>query len=116
MKEKEIRKLTWKYFWEAKINELGLLSLIVLILIGLVFVFYGIGIVVDKLGLCNELINGNCIIFVDFFLVGLMFSFALAMVSGFIYLIISVNWKNAKKKAEVEIKNTHTNVRRLKKK
>ena len=100
-KQEQIKSLTWKYFWEQKLKEIGR-GIGIAFLFTIVPYFIGILVGVEFLGECTYEFYFACVIIANW-MVGLIF----LIIGGGIFTLIFVvlrdwiksNWKKAKKRA-----------------
>ncbi len=97
-KDKNLKKLTWKYFWQNKLLE-------VLILIGVLFIPFGIGTIFSSVlpsKILEEMFKPHIYTGTigQQWLCGAFILFILVIIGGVIYGIIHVNWSWAKNRTE----------------
>ena len=99
--DKNLKKLTWKYFWENKLIEL-------LIVIGVVFIpfFLGklYGLAIPKMVFVKIFGVEYTGAILENWILGVLGLIILATIAGVIYAIIQGNWNWAEEKAERKIK------------
>ncbi len=95
IKMNKLNRLTWKYFWQQKLKEVGLT---IAILGGLTFIPYWFGLLCLKI--FNEIEYEKAIIWCY----GILGLFVIALVVLFVGYWIDCNWKKARKKAKKKIK------------
>ena len=91
----KLNKLTWKYFWQQKLKEVGLT---IAILAGGIFIPYWVGLLCLKI--FNEIEHIRGLIWI-YGIVGL---FVIAFSSLFIGYWMSCNWEKASRKARKKLK------------
>ena len=91
----KLNRLTWKYFWQQKLKEVGLT---IVGLCGLVFIPYWVGLLCLKI--FNEIEHVRGLIWVY----GIFGLFVIAFLVLFIGYWIDCNWEKAREKAKKKIK------------
>lgn len=105
-KNKQLNKLTWEYFIEAKIKEI---VLTLLIIAAIVFIPYLLGHFIgdNESVWCSDSndwdIEEECNPFFNW-AEGLIYSVISFMVIFYLFMWLSSNWKKAEKKAKKELK------------
>jgi formate hydrogenlyase subunit 3/multisubunit Na+/H+ antiporter MnhD subunit len=103
MNKQDIKKLTWKYFWQQKLKEIGIF---VGIVGGIIFLPYWFGLLTKLIFPMFE---------TDFFegefgrfsiwLHGLFFLALFLLILLVIWYWVEINWDKAKERAEKELKS-----------
>ena len=112
-KEREIRSLTWKYFWEQKIQEVQKFTFILLLILlgitAMVYIPYLIGHSIgdNKSKLCGDQNIGTLVIVecdtLEQWGEGFLYLLITSMVIFMIYFWVTSNWEKANKKAKIDI-------------
>jgi len=89
----ELKSLTWQYFWQQKLREVGL--------------FFGVVAGIGVFGLCSYFI-GNAIVksedkFINTF-IGLLIMFGVAVVCYMLFEWIKGNWETAQERAKEKLR------------
>jgi len=102
----ELRKLTWKYFWEQKIKEVGIALLII---IGIIFIPYLVGICFPEsyIRFILDLESKNLITYWMYWGAGFLNLVIPIVFIGVFYNLISnwvgSNWKKATERAKCKL-------------